>query len=223
MRRVLIGTALTTLVVLVIAEPANAAPRASSAALAASSSVTNSTDKSVEADWQTDPVSTAAGFKVTGWGVGLEISWMTGSPRATRLGVGFCVDYFDGSMNFTKETCTRGEIFSGFAYTFDAADLTHASVRAFGIPASTCSVDANFEPIGQCKPAAPISVKATWTGQGPITYSTFISYTPGVNRTVIHDRSRGADVSATFNGNAPKGQIAHNIFDASTTRETIYN
>lgn len=223
MRRALVGTTLTAIALLVIAEPANAAPRAGSAASAATSSVTTSTDKFVEADWSTDPISTAAGFQTTGSGVVLDISWATGSPRVTRVFVGFCVDYYDASMNFTKETCTRGDISSGFAYTFDGAHLTHASVRASGIPAYTCSVDANFEPIGQCKPAAPISVKATWTGRGPITYSTFTSYTPGVNRIVTRDRSREADVSATLNGKAPRGQIGHNIFYASTTTETIFN
>jgi hypothetical protein len=59
------------------------------------------------------------------------------------------------------------------------------------MPAETCSFDANFQQIGQCKTAAPISVKVTWAGQGPITYTSYTVYTPGVYR-LVNKRARKA-------------------------------
>jgi hypothetical protein len=139
-------------------------------------------------------------------------------PGGTFLSAFACVDFLDTNMTLQKETCTSGQIESGFTYTLDAANLTHASVRASGIPAQTCSTDANFNPIGQCKPAAPMSVKATWTGQGPITYSTYTQYTPGVYRLVIRNKDRSAAASGTFNGKS-RGQSAFADIGASITKE----
>ena len=209
MRRVLVGTALTAIALLVIAEPANAAP-------ADLGSPTITTDKSAEALWVSDPISTSTGFKVKSWQAQFDVQSV---PDSNFVSVSSCVDYLDSNMALQKETCTSGQITSGFTYTLDTAGLTHASVRASGIPAQTCSTDANFQPIGQCKPAAPINVKATWTGQGPITYSTNTVYTPGVYRLVNRVKSRNAYASATFNGKSPTGQLVFADFSTSTTKE----
>jgi hypothetical protein len=214
MRRALVGTAFTAIALLAIAQPANAAPRPAPAGLG---SATTTTDKNASATWVSDPTSTAAGFTQRIWQVQFDV--FSSLPDAIVLNVSSCVDYYDSNMTFKKETCTAGAIPSGFTSTVDAANLTHASVSASGIPAQTCSTDANFQPIGQCKPAAPMSVKATWTGQGPITYSKYIEYVPGVYRLVIRSKSRGADASATFNRKSPTGQLAFADISYQITKE----
>lgn len=193
MKRVLIGAALTAIAVLVIAEPANAAP----AAPADLGTPTITTDKLADAFWATDPISTSTGFKTKTWEISFDVSSI---PGTSQLFASFCNDYFDNNMNFQKQTCTTGQIASGFTYTLDAANLTRASVKASGIPAETCSSDANGQPIGQCKSASPISVKATWTGQGPITHTSFTQYVPGVYRLVQRSKDRQALAWGTFNG-----------------------
>jgi hypothetical protein len=193
MRRALIGTALTAIAVLAIAGPANAA----SAAPADLGTPTITTDKFADAFWATDPVSTSTGFKQKTWDISFDA---TSTLGASQLFTSFCINYLDNNMNFQKQTCTVGEISSGFSYTLDAANLTHASVRASGIPAQTCSTDANGQQIGQCKPAAAISVRATWTGQGPITYSSNTVFTPGVYRLVQRSKFRNAVAWGTFSG-----------------------
>src|SRR5664279_204816 len=168
MRRALVGTALTGIAVLALAGPANAAP-------AGLGSPTITTDKNADALWAADPVSTSTGFSQKTWEIEFDAPSVPGSHV---LFASSCIDYYDSSMALQKQTCTTGQIASGFTYSLDSAGLTHASVRAANIPAQTCSYDANFQPIGKCKPAAPMNVKATWTGQGPITYATFTQYTP---------------------------------------------
>ena len=212
MRRALVGSALTAIALFVIAEPANAAP----AAPADLGSPTISTAKDADAIWVSDPIKTSSGFKQNIWEVRFDISSV---PDGNALNVSSCVQYLDNNMMLKKQTCTDGFVASGFTYTLDAAGLTHASVRASGVPAQTCSSDANFQPIGQCKPAAPMSVKATWTGQGLITYSKFITYVPGVYRLVQASKSRDADASATFNGKSPTGQLIFGNLMATTFKQ----
>jgi hypothetical protein len=212
MRRALVGTALTVIAVLAVAQPASAAP----AAPANLGSPTISTDSSAAASWVADPVSTSSGSIVKSWSVQFDASSV---PDGSVLNLSSCVDFYDSSMNFRKETCTSGQITSGFTYTLDTVGLTHASVRASGIPAQTCSTDANFQPIGQCKPAAPMSVNATWAGQGPRTYTTFTQYTPGVYRLVSRTTSRNAGASATFNHKSIAGQVEFAGFSYTINKE----
>jgi hypothetical protein len=212
MRRALVGTALTAMAVLALAQPANAAQMAPTGL----GSPTITTDRAGDAVWASDPVSTSAGFKQKTWEIQFDASSL---PEANELFASACTYYYDSNMALQKQTCTTGQISSGFTSTMDTAGLTHASVSASGIPAETCSYDANFQPIGRCKPAASMSVTATWTGQGPITYSTFTQFTPGVYRLISRTKSRNADASATFNGNSPAGQHEFAGFSYNITKE----
>jgi hypothetical protein len=214
MRRTLVGTALTAVAVLAMAGPANAAVRPATAATAALTPVTITTDRTGGAFWQGDLIKTSTGSKMKVWHVDFDVS---SAPGVTVLNASSCVDYFDGNGTFTKETCTSGQV-GTFTHTFDVSDLGSARVSASGIPAQTCSVDANFQPIGSCKAAAPISVKVTWTGQGPITYTKFSQYIPGVYSFVQRSRDRGAVAAGTFNGMS-RGESTGAHLGTSTTKE----
>ena len=176
--------------------------------------MTTTTDRTGGATWSTGLIKTSTGFKAKSWNVDFDVS---SAPGASVLNASSCVDYFDSNQNFTKETCTGGGV-AHFTHTFDVADISFARVSASGIPAQTCTTDANFEPIGQCKPAAPISVKATFTGQGPITYTKFSQYIPGVYSFVQRSRDRGAVASGTFNGTS-RGQSVDARLGTMTTTE----
>ena len=59
---------------------------------------------------------------------------------------------------------------SGFSFTL-RQPLASASLSGSGLPATTCTFDANFNTIG-CS-ATTIDVSVTWTGQGAITRGRF--------------------------------------------------
>jgi hypothetical protein len=203
MKRALLGTAVATIALLVMAEPANAA----TVAPASLGSATVSTDRGGFAQWISDVLKTPTGFKVVTRQVSFDVSSTAG---ASTLFVSSCVDYYDSTNTFTKETCTSGQV-TRFAHAFAAADLSRASVSAPAIPVQTCSTDANFQPIGPCRPAGTVSVKASWTGLGPITYTSYTQYTPGVYRLVQRTRDRKAGASATINGKSPTGTLFADI------------
>jgi hypothetical protein len=215
MRRALVGPTLTAIALLAMAQPASAASSPGTAG-ATTHVVTTSTDRSGQAGWGTPLVSTSTGFKNYTWYVDFDVS----SPPDTRVvNVQSCVNSYDADMNLTKQRCTNGQAQSGITYTLDAASLTRASVSASGIPTQTCTTDANGQPIGQCTTGTPISVKATWTGQGPISYETVTQYIPNKYWYKSRSKSRGADAAATFNGSPLGGQLGFAFVQASTTKE----
>ena len=73
---------------------------------------------------------------------------------------------FDSKGNFTGASETIADVTSGFSFTIDSAKLNSASTSGSGLPATTCTYDANFDLIG-CTDTS-INVSASWTGQGPI-------------------------------------------------------
>lgn len=214
MRRALVGTALTAAALLTAIQPANAATRPASAPPASLGAPVTSTDINAFATWIGDPSSNGSGSKQKIWQVQFDVSSL---PDANVLNVSSCIDYVNSNGQLTKETCTTGQA-TRFTYTLNVSDLTRASVSASSIPAQTCSTDGNFQPIGPCKPAAPMNVKASWTGQGPITYSTFTQYIPGIYRLVQRTKDRNAVVSGAVNGKSPTGQSFGSL-QSSTTKQ----
>jgi hypothetical protein len=73
---------------------------------------------------------------------------------------------FDASGNFTGASDTFADVTSGFTFSIDSSKLSQASVSGSGLPATTCTYDADFNQIG-CTDTT-IDVSATWAGQGPI-------------------------------------------------------
>jgi hypothetical protein len=75
----------------------------------------------------------------------------------------------DSNGNLTGGTQTSADVTSGFSFAIDQAHLTTGSTNGSGIPATTCTFDANGLDIN-CTPTT-IDLTVTWTGQGPITHA----------------------------------------------------
>jgi hypothetical protein len=189
MRRALIGLAVTTFTVLALAGPASAAP----------GQVTQFRFHGTFADafWFT---SSATSFTDT-----------TVSVSTSKQGSELFVDQFTGNLdvngNFTGGTDTFADVTSGFSFAIDKGTLTSANTSGSGLPATTCSVDANGNEFG-CS-ATTIDVTVTWTGQGPITRAV-------VNQ---HFKSDGFSLTDHFNGTdraaTATGTVAGSTLSAS--------
>ena len=170
MRRALIGLAVTTFTVLAFAGPASAAP----------GQVTQFRFHGTFADafWFT---SSATSFTDT-----------MVSVSQSKQGSELFVDQFTGNLdangNFTGGTDTSADVTSGFSFAIQKSQLTSASTSGSGLPATTCTFDANFNVIG-CS-ATTIDVNSSWTGQGPIGRAVSNS----------HFKSDGFSVTDHFNG-----------------------
>jgi hypothetical protein len=95
--------------------------------------------------------------------------------------------FLDPNGGFTGATETKFHVTSGFSFTI-SQPLASASVSGSGLPATTCTYDANINLIG-CSDTT-IDVAAEWTGQGPISRSVFNE----------HFKSDGTSVTDHFNG-----------------------
>jgi hypothetical protein len=182
MRRALAGLALAAFTFLALAGPASAAPaqvthfRVSGTvadALWITSSATSSTFTSVD-------VST--------------------STQDSALVVDQVTENHDASGNFTGGTETFAYVTSGFSFTLQQP-LASASLSGSGLPATTCTFDANFNTIG-CS-ATTIDVSVAWTGQGAITRGWFNDhFKSGGFRQIDHfyGTSRHAVATGTVGG-----------------------
>ena len=183
MRRALISLAAAAFTVLALAGPAGAA----------SGQVThfNFSGKFAEADWSSSSATrtTETLFQV--------VSNRGGSPS---LFVERFSSTSDANGNLTGFIDTTADTNNGVSFALPQS-LASASLSAFGVPAQTCTFDANFNQIG-CE-ATTINVTAAWTGQGPISRGVSTSHvkTDGFSVTT-HDNGTFRDASATgtFNG-----------------------
>jgi hypothetical protein len=169
MRRALIGLAVTAFTVLALAGPTSAAP----------GQVTQFRLHGTFADalWVT---SSATLFTNTFISV-------SKSNQGSQLVVSQFIENMDANGNLTGATITSVDVTSGFTFTI-SQPLASASTSGSGLPATTCTFDANFNLIG-CDPST-IDVAATWTGQGPIVRGVFND----------HFKSDGFSVTDHFNG-----------------------
>jgi hypothetical protein len=135
----------------------------------------------------------------------------TVNVSTSKQGSALVVDQFTANLdkkgNFTGGTDTFAGVTSGFSLAIDQGGLTGASTSGSGLPATTCSVDANGNDIS-CSPTT-VDVAATWTGQGPIL------------RQVINQHSKFSGFSETlhFNGTdraaTAQGTVAGGTLGAS--------
>ena len=170
MRRALIGLAVTACTVLAFAGPASAA----------SGHVMRFSFHGTFADafWFTSSATTFTATSVN----------VSQSMQGSELFVDNFTGNVDANGNFTGGTDTSADVTSGFSFAIDKAQLTSGSTTGSGLPATTCTVDANFNFIN-CS-ATTIDVTVAWTGQGPI------------GRSVANDhfKSTGFSVNDHFNG-----------------------
>ena len=178
MRRALTGLAVTAFTVLALAGPASAA----------SGQVTQFRFHGTFADalWST---SSATSFTDTFVNVSKSL-------QGSELFVEQFTENLDANGNLTGATDTSADVTSGFTFTIDQP-LTSASTSGSGLPATTCTFDANFNLIG-CSPST-IDVAANWTGQGPTTRAVFTEHfkSDGFSET---DHFNGTDRAATATG-----------------------
>jgi len=169
MRRALLALAVTMFTVLALAGPASAA----------SGQVTRFSFHGTFADalWST---SSATSFTDTFVNVSKSL-------EGSELFVDQFTANLDANGNFTGATDTSADVTSGFSFAIQKS-LASASTSGSGLPATTCTFDANFNLIG-CS-ATTIDVNATWTGQGPISRAVFNE----------HFKSDGFSVTDHFNG-----------------------
>lgn len=151
MKRALLGLAVATFTVLAFAGPASAA----------TGRVTHFTfsGPSAEASW-----TTTAGTTSTETLIGVSKS-----PHNSSLGIDVFTSHEDANGNFTGGTDTSATVTSGYSFAI-RQPLSSASVRASGMPVTTCTLDANFNVTG-CSDTT-VNVNVTWTGQGPVTRGT---------------------------------------------------
>jgi len=178
MRRVLLGLAVTAVIVLGLAGSAGAA----------SGQVTQFRFHGTFANalWFTN---SATSSTVTS----LSVS------RA-KQGSELIVDQFivttDANGTITGATDTSADVTSGFSFAIHQP-LANATTSASGLPATVCTFDASLNLIG-CSPTT-MDVTATWTGQGPIVRGVSNDHVKidGLSET---DHFNGTDRTATATG-----------------------
>ena len=147
-------------------------------------------------------------------GVGAEALWHIGPENAgtetvitvTRSGEGSVLFFDRFSTNVDANgTVTHTDISTvvtdGFTFTIDTAQLASASVSGTGLPATDCTLDADFNQTG-CSPTI-IDVSANWTGQGPISREVGnVTFKMGAYSFRSHHvgTNRGATATGTFTG-----------------------
>jgi len=179
MRRALIGLAVTAFTVVALAGPASAAS-AQVMRFSFHGTVANASWSASSATSLTD---TSVHVSESLQGSDLSVEQFT----ANR----------DANGNFTGGTDTFTDVTGGFSFGIEQALLTSASLSGSGLPATACTLDADFRVIG-CS-ATTIDVTVAWTGQGPISRSVFNDHfaSDGFNET---DHFNGTDRAATATG-----------------------
>jgi len=125
---------------------------------------------------------------------------ITLSVSQSMQGSELFVDQFTGNTdangNFTGGTDTSADVTSGFSFV-TSKSLTSASTSGSGLPATTCTVDANFNLI-DCH-ATTIDVNTSWTGQGTISRGVANDHFKSAGFSV-NDHFNGTDRAATATG-----------------------
>ena len=105
------------------------------------------------------------------------------------------IDRYDPSGHFTGSSSVVADAHAGFTMSIDAS-LSSARASGDDVPATTCSYDANYQPLG-CSPST-IDVTAQWTGIGPVdrSHSTAHFHSAGFT-SVYHDNGSARDAIAT--------------------------
>jgi hypothetical protein len=185
MRRTLIGLTVVVLTVLAFAVPANAA--------AGQVTVFRFKDTFATAEWFS---STATSFTDTT----ISVSQPGRGSGLPTLNVYQLKGNLDADGNFTggTETFTAEPVTSGFTFTIDTVKLTSASTSGSGLPATTCTLDADFNQ-SDCT-STTIDVNATWTGQGSTVQNSHFRADGFTSNTHFSGTLRAAAATGTIGG-----------------------
>jgi hypothetical protein len=181
MRRALIGLAVAAFTVLAFAGPASAAPGQVKQVTHLKFSGTFA-----DAGWYISSATSSTSTYVN----------VSQSTQGTELSVDQYTQNLDANGNFTGATDTFADVTSGFSLTIEKS-LGSASTSGSGLPATTCTYDANYNQIG-CSDTT-IDVNASWTGQGPITRGVFNQHFKTVGFSE-NDHFGGTNRAATATG-----------------------
>jgi hypothetical protein len=127
------------------------------------------------------------------------------SKQGSQLFVERFTAHLDAHGNFAGATDTFSDVTRGFSFT-RRPSLAGASLSGSGLPATRCTLDADFNETG-CT-ATTINATVTWTGQGPISRS-------GSNDRFKSDRFRVTEHSnETFRAATATGRVAGGTLSA---------
>jgi hypothetical protein len=130
-------------------------------------------------------------------------------------------DTVDSSGNRTGATATIANVTSGFSFAIDKAHLSTASTGGSGIPATTCTFDANGNEIN-CTPTT-IDLTVTWIGYGPSSHQVFNDHAnEGCFRFSSHISGtiRSATTTGTLDGSLLGGLVGGDLaFESATTTD----
>jgi hypothetical protein len=206
MRRLLVGSLVTIAVVLVPGAAASAAP--------GQVLVEHFNGVTADAEWS---------WGTATFGVGTRVG-VEQNHKGYNLVVVQDRFTLDTDGNPTSHTVTEADATSGFSFSMDSARYTGATLAAAGLPATTCTYDADFNPVGDCTKST-VGINVTWTGQGPITHviERNHSVTPGVFVLVSGDNSTGRSArnDGTAQGLLPLGTAQGGFLSRLTQGLTI--
>ena len=130
---------------------------------------------------------------------------VSASKQGSQLFVDQFTAHLDAHGNFAGGTDTFSDVTRGFSFT-RRHSLAGASLSGSGLPATRCTLDADFNQTG-CT-ATTINATVTWTGQGPISRS-------GFNDRFKSDGFRVTDhFNGTFRAATATGMVAGRTLSA---------
>jgi hypothetical protein len=126
--------------------------------------------------------------------------------QGTVLRIDQEITQFDANRNITGYTETNVYVTSGFSFL--QTGLESASLTASGVPAKTCSYDANDNQIG-CS-STTMNASLTWAGQGEVQV--------GVQNN--HFKGEGFNVTEHFVGKVRGATVTGTVGDFTLTATT---
>jgi hypothetical protein len=188
MRRAIVGLAATAFALLALTGPASAAPEVTHFMF--SGPFANVLSITVSATSETITV------------VNVEAN----QGQGTVLRIDQEITQFDANRNITGYTETNVYVTSGFSFL--QTGLERASLTASGVPAKTCSFDANDNQIG-CS-STTMNASLTWAGQGEVQV--------GVQNN--HFKGEGFNVTEHFVGKVRIATATGTVGDLTLTATT---
>lgn len=166
---------------------------------------------------------TADAFWFTRSATGYAETFLTVSKtkQDSRLFVEQTTVNTDANGDVTGGTDTIASVTSGFSFA-EKQSLASASLSGPSLPATTCTINADFQPIS-CGPTA-IDVTVAWTGQGEILSGGTHTHTKGFGfsvNMVSHGATREATATGTVAGLTVSTGVSPDFADIGTNNSGL--